>query len=287
MSFFFFKKKKIPLSIGSYPNSNRQIESELMKIVLKNTLVDYHLACKWSSGLLDESLNLLTPKKVVGSLALTAEREELRHFLSMRHDTSTISKIYGTEAIPGQFLEPSYLRVVMPSELRGFLCEWYTILYEKDQEDILGYMDLQINQYARLQIGAEIFGSMISGRHENNATILAKWKASNDDSVDVYPGEVQYYFEHTLRLPSGSKTHLLAYVKWYRNAPSSDIRFKHRFMEPEISNTELWKAEYYEEGCDSITAVHRILCRAVKSKNIRVGKQTYLSVVPLNRKFNL
>ena len=258
-----------------------------MKIVLKNSLVDHHLTCKWSSGLLDESLRFLMPKKDVGSLALTAEREELQHFLSMRHNTSTLSKIYGTEAIPGQFLKPSYLRVVMPSELRMFLCEWYSILYDKDQEEILGFMDLQINQHARLQIGAEIFGSMISGRHEKNTTILAKWKAFNDETIDIYPGEVQYYVEHTLILPEGPRTHLLAYVKWYKNAPSSDIRFKHRFMEPEISNTELWKAEYYEEGCDSLIPVQRILCRAIKLKNIRVGKHNYISVVPLNRKFNL
>ena len=179
-----------------------------MKIVLKNTLIDYHLTRKWSSGLLDESLCFLMPKKLVGSLALTEEREELQHFLSMRHNTSTFSKIYGTEKLPGQMLNPSYLKVIMPSELRRFLCEWYSILYEKDQEEILGYMDLVINQHARLQIGAEIFGSMISSRHEKNATIFAKWKAVNDDSVDAYPGEVQYYFEHTLRFPEGAKTHL-------------------------------------------------------------------------------
>ncbi|PKB93593.1 hypothetical protein RhiirA5_433576 [Rhizophagus irregularis] len=255
-----------------------------MKIVLKNTLVDYHLTCKWTSGLLDESLCFLVKKKDVGSLALTAEREELQYFLSMRHSTS---KIYGTEAIPGQLLKPSYLRVVIPSELRMFLCEWYEMLYEKDHDEILGFMDLQINQHARLQIGSEIFGSVIAGRHETNSTILAKWKAFSDETIDIYPGEVQYYFEHTLRLPEGSRTHLLAYVKWYKNAPSSDIRFKHRFIEPELSNTELWKGEYYEEGCDSLIAVHRILCRATKIRNIRVGKQNYISIMPLNRKFNL
>jgi hypothetical protein len=27
-----------------------------------------------------------------------------------------------------------------------------------------------------------------------------------------------------------------------------------------ILSLQLWKAEYYEEGCDSIIAVHRILC---------------------------
>ena len=258
-----------------------------MKIVLKNTLVDYHLTCKWTSGLLDESLDLLMPKKAVGSLAPTVEREELQHFLCMRHNTSMISKIYGTEPFPGQMLKPSYINVIMPLELRRFLCEWYSILYEKEQGEILGFMDLVINQHARLQIGAEIFGSMISGRHEKNANILAKWKAANDDSVDTYPGEVQYYFEHTLRFPEGTKTHLLAYVKWYKPAPSSNIRFKHSFMEQETSNTELWKAEYFQEGCDSLLAVHRILCRATKFKHVNVGKGNYLSIIPLNKKFNL
>ena len=41
-------------------------------------------------------------------------------------------------------------------------------------------------------------------------------------------------------------------------------------MEPEVSNTELWKAEYYQESYDSLIAVHRILGRAIKFKNITV-----------------
>src|SRR5438045_6665542 len=97
-------------------------------------------------------------------------------------------------------LMPSNYEVVMPLELRRFLCEWYAVLYEKDQEDILGFMDLKINQYARMQIGAKIFESMMSGQHEKNSTILAKWRAAYDESIDIYSGEVQYYFEYMLRL---------------------------------------------------------------------------------------
>ena len=148
-------------------------------------------------------------------------------------------------------------------------------------------MDLHINQHTRLQLGSEIFGSTLLGRQEKNSTILAKWKAVLDNSIDIYSDEVQYYFEHTLRLPEGPRTYLLAYVKWYKSASSSSIRFKHNFMKPEISNTELWKTEYCQESYDSLLAVQRILCRAVKFKDITVGKQRYLSIVPLNRKFNL
>ncbi|GBB96427.1 hypothetical protein RclHR1_27500001 [Rhizophagus clarus] len=131
-NYWLFPFERLNGYIGSYPNNNRQIEPELMKIVLRNILVDYHLTCRWSSGLLDESLCLFMPRKAVGSLALTVEREELQHFLSMRHNTSTFFKIYGTEKLPGQMLKPSYFKVIMPLELRRFLCEWYSILYEKE-----------------------------------------------------------------------------------------------------------------------------------------------------------
>ncbi len=152
-------------------------------------LIDYYLTCRWSSGLLDESLCLLIPRKAVGSLALTEERDELQHFLSMRHNTFTFS---GTEKLPGQMLKPSYLQVIMPLELRRSLCEWYSTLYEKEQSEILGFMDLVINQHARLQIGAEIFGSMISSQQEKNATIFAKWKAISD-KIANWRGNIWVY----------------------------------------------------------------------------------------------
>src|SRR5436190_10649226 len=91
-----------------------------MNIVLKNTQIDYHLTCKWSSSILDESLCLLVPRKDVGSLAVTAERNELQHFLFMRHNMSTQSKIYGTEPIPGQMLMLSNYEAVMPWSYKDF-----------------------------------------------------------------------------------------------------------------------------------------------------------------------
>ena len=57
-------------------------------------------------------------------------------------------------------------------------------------------------------------------------------------------------------------------------------------MDPEVLNTELWRPKYWQESHDSISAVHRILCRAVKFKNVKVEKQDYLSIIHLNRRFN-
>ena len=187
-------------------------------------------------------------------------------------------------------LAPSYKKVSIPVDVQKILCEWYATLYKRNKKDVKACMEMIMNQHARLQIGNEIFGSKVAGRHENNAVILAKWKAFRDGTSDIYPKEVQYYFEHTLTLSNGPRTHLLAYVKWYKNAPSSSIRFKHKFMGPEVSNIELWKEEYYEEGQDSIIAVHRIYGRAIKI-DYRVGnknnKKNYVSIIPLNRRFNV
>ncbi|CAG8710713.1 13298_t:CDS:2, partial [Dentiscutata erythropus] len=179
--------------------------------------------------------------KAAGSLAVTNEfdREELQYFIFLRHDMS--NKIYSTEYIPGRMLAPTYKK-----------------------KDVKVCMEVIMNQNARLIIGNKIFGFKIAGRYENNAVILAKWEVFRDGTSDIYPGEVQYYFEYTLTLSNGPRTHLLAYVKWYKNVSSSSIRFKHKFMTPEVLNTELWREEYYEEGIDSIIAVHRIYGRAIK-----------------------
>jgi hypothetical protein len=59
---------------------------------------------------------------------------------------------------------PSHFKVIMLLELHRFLCEWYSILYEKEQKEILGFMYLVIDQHARLQ--TEIFESIISGHHK-------------------------------------------------------------------------------------------------------------------------
>ena len=186
-------------------------------------------------------------------------------------------------------LAPTYKKVSIPVEVQKTLCRWYATLYNLKKKDVKACMEVIMNQHVRLMIGNKIFGSKIAGRYENNAIILAKWEAFRDGTSDIYPGEVQYYFEHTLTLSEGPKTHLLAYVKWYKNASSSSIRFKHKFMEPEKSNTELWKKEYYEEGKDSIIAVQRIYGQAIKI-DYRVGnkdKNNYVSIIPLNRRFNV
>ena len=43
--------------------------------------------------------------------------------------------------------------------------------------------------------------------------------------IDTFPDEVQFYFTHTIDLPTGLKTHQLAFVKWYQSALNPKTRF--------------------------------------------------------------
>ena len=110
-------------------------------------------------------------------------------------------------------------------------------------------MDLQINQHAKLQIGAKIFGSMISGHHEKNTTILAKWKAFNDESIDVYPGEVQYYFElHLDYLKTQER------IFWYM---SNGIKMHLPLIFS--LNIDLWNKKYQTQNYGKLNIMRKVV----------------------------
>ena len=68
-------------------------------------------------------------------------------------------------------------------------------------------------KYGRCQIGAEIFGSTISPRNIKNSFILAKFINRDGNSVDIYPGQIQYFFEHSIYLSSQNLVHTFAFVR--------------------------------------------------------------------------
>ena len=109
--------------------------------------------------------------------------------------------------------------------------------------------------------------------------------------MDIFPGEVQFYFEHTIEFPTGTTTHKLAFVRWYLPASKQQTRFYCRTdnNDDRSCNVELWKYECYEAVRDSIIPVHNIYSRFVPSKFI-IGKrkpETYMAVIPINRQFHL
>ncbi|GET61741.1 hypothetical protein GLOIN_2v1765140 [Rhizophagus irregularis DAOM 181602=DAOM 197198] len=84
----------------------------------------------------------------------------------------------------------------------------------------------------------------MSVRHTKSSYVLAKFITS-DGEVDSYPGQIQYFFKHTVDLPNGQMEHNLAYIRWYRPASMSESRYYfHIDDEDESCNVEFNAIEY-------------------------------------------
>ncbi|CAB4427740.1 unnamed protein product [Rhizophagus irregularis] len=116
-------------------------------------------------------------------------------------------------------LGPFSEKVIMSSEMLDIMVDYYNATYpannfrklfgEGPEDSII--IHVRMNQFGRCRISSEIFSSKMSSRHVKSSFITAKF-ITIDDDVDVYPGQVQYYFTHIVDLPNGPAEHFLAYV---------------------------------------------------------------------------
>lgn len=132
-------------------------------------------------------------------------------------------------------------------------------------------------QFKVISIGEERFGSMKESRSLRSARIMASWtgeRGNIDLASKPRPGEVKFYFEHSVHINGNSTVHLFANVKWYGQYPSSTG----------ITSLNLWKADDYECGGESaFIPVQRIYCR-VAAGFLQKGSTKCLIPCPLPRK---
>lgn len=274
------------------PNSHRQIEPELMRRLMVETQINDII----SSGLEVKGLELLNNRPSVGSLSDANEfsTEEMYRFL-LNSRNIIDSLITGYEDFPGSLLRPQFENIRLEEPIHDLLVEYYTGTYvdsifrkpfTENTSDSTIVLD-KATQYGRCRIGAEFFGSAISPRNIKSSFILAKF-INHNGSVDIYPGQVQYFFEHTINLSSQNRTHKLAFVKWYNPVSSPSIRY--HFNEVETCNVELWENNFSPIRRDCLIPIHNILGRFVPVKyktSHRSNSREYLAIIPLNRKFHL
>ena len=113
--------------LGSYPTSNRSIEPELMRILMKNAQVEFRINSADSDGaklLLDQVLPLLD-KKVRESLKMTEnfESKDLIAYLKMADKIDTANVITGIERYPGKMIKPILSNVYLPQNIYQSLVE--------------------------------------------------------------------------------------------------------------------------------------------------------------------
>ena len=260
----------------------------------ENTFLTYFLS-HCGDDLLNTSLDIIKPKKSAGSLAALDDfaSDEYQNF--MRLSLIEEESAFGTEQFPGMLMKPCQ-KTTLPNYILDILVKFYNSLYDDhfiSISSIMGQTNYNvvrsnIKQYGRLRIGADIYGSVQAARHEKSSYILARF-VQEDETIDTYPGQVQYFFEHIIYLNNNPQPliHSLALVKWYRPVEDHKIRYYCQ-VDNDINtcNIELWSNEFYEMGRDSIIPIHNILGKFVKCDFI-AGKRKpkkYMAVIPLNKK---
>ena len=130
----------------------------------------------------------------------------------------------------------------------------------------------------------------MSSRHVKSSFILAKFVTS-DGEVDCYPGQIQYFFKHTINLQNCPVEHFLAHVRWYRPVTSGNVRYYFSSNnDHETCTVELWKSEFYPESRDCIIPVHHILGQFIPVSykiSDRQNAVEYLAINPISRKFHI
>ena len=107
----------------------------------------------------------------------------------------------GSEPFPGTFMKPMKKDVDLPTEVLELLVEYYCNAYEyafatvsnihTSSEDSIVILS-KVNQFSRLRIGAEIFGSTHSPRYIKSANVLSQF-VIDDNTTDIYPRQVQFF----------------------------------------------------------------------------------------------
>jgi hypothetical protein len=262
--------------------------------------LDDLLSAQLNNTKLVEGLKLVQPRATAGSLASYDDFEfaELVRFRQI-YRLEVEHTITGTEPLPGEMMTPKKINVSLPDDIYKILVDYYNVAYDSEFVSIAESVQRssstmivvwpQINQFGRIRIRSEIFGSANTPRYLKNSFILAKFVQEND-SVELFPGQIQYFFEHEVNLSEGKRTHLLAYVRWFLPAPNHKTRFHCQIDDDNKScNVEIWSKHFYDINRDCIIPVHDIYSRFVPT-NFAIGKRkpvTYMAVIPIGRRFHM
>ena len=198
-SFWCFSFERMNGILGSYNNSKRNIEPELLQIMTENFSLKYFLS-NCDSDLLYSSLDIIKPRKSAGSLAALDDftSDEYQNFI--RLCLIEEESAFGTERFPGILMKPCQ-EVSLPNPILGHLVEFYNSLYNDNlfvtissltgpTNDIV--ITSNIKQYGRLRIGSDIYGSVYAARHEKSSYILARF-VQEDGTIDTYPSQIQFF----------------------------------------------------------------------------------------------
>ncbi|CAB4403355.1 unnamed protein product [Rhizophagus irregularis] len=128
-AFWCFSFKRMNGILGSLPNSNRKIESELMRRLMFDKQIENIIS---SSGIEVKGLELLNSQRTIGSLSVYTDEflsDEMHRFW-LNSQNIKDSQISGKEGFPGEFLKPVSHNILLSSEMLNLMVEYYNATYE-------------------------------------------------------------------------------------------------------------------------------------------------------------
>src|SRR5437588_1750537 len=96
--------------------------------------------------------------------------------------------------------------------------------------------------------------------HIESSSVLAQLVTTNR-SVNSFPGQVQYFFEHSVNLLNGLVEHKLAYIQWYK--PVNSRYYVSSTDDDGTCNVELWNPEFCPAKRECIILIHNIFGRFI------------------------
>src|SRR5436305_9353044 len=119
------------LIIGSFSNSHRQIEPELLRIIMQHWRLDDLISAQSNNTKLAEALKLIQSRATSGSLAANdnfefAELCQFRKIFLQEVDDTIVS----SEPFPGEMLTLCRNRVALPDNIYQILTDYYNNAYE-------------------------------------------------------------------------------------------------------------------------------------------------------------
>ena len=272
----------------------------MIKIVQRYSFLDELSEYAIDNQHLSKCLSYIAPRETVGSLATHDEDFDLKRYFEFLSMSKNVKENAGTgsEPFPGALLKPTKEANLLVDVL-NLLVKYYQNAYDYSFVTLSNIHNSspeskvvfpKVNYFGRLRIGAKVISSTFSARNTRSANILSQFVLDDENTTDTYPGQVQFFFEHTIHLPEGETTHSLAFVRWYKAAEDRRTQFHCQVNKDlKICNVELRKNDFYELSRDCIIPVHNILGRFVAGK-MKIGKKNpkeYLSVIPINRKIHI
>ncbi|UZO11219.1 uncharacterized protein OCT59_002791 [Rhizophagus irregularis] len=142
---------------------------------MQNWRIDNLISCRSDDVKLSEGLKLLRSRSTTGTLAAYDELDfgellQFRQIFCQEIDDT----INGSEPFPGEMLKPSKNRVALPNDVYKILTDYYNSAYDHQFLTIAESTSTNsggsivvpniVNQFARVRIAAEIFGSAMSPR---------------------------------------------------------------------------------------------------------------------------